>query len=247
MPKFISDMRLKIKTMLVICMTCILNISKAQNFEGKITYALDFELSEKMRSAGITKDIMLEKLKSQNLWWDTIITSYKQGNTYSFFGKSTWSVYRTDSNKVFNFQNSDSSNICEVVDAAIDQEQVMLGKAPKITLIDTMVMINNIPCKIVRIKWKSGNYDYYFNAETAKIDPTLYSKYIYEGWAEFVKISGALPLKIVRTTKGVMSISMTMIKIEQTSVSDNIFTIPSLSYDQDLNALPMPNKKFYRF
>lgn len=181
------------------------------------------------------------------MWWDTITTSHKQGNMYSFLSKATWSVYRTDSNKVFTFQSSDSSNICEAVDAAIDQEQIMLGKAPKITLIDTMVMVNAIPCKIVRVKWKSGSYDYYFNAGTAKIDPTLYSKYVYEGWAEFVKLSGALPLKIVKTTKGVMSVSMTMIKLDPKPISDSLFNIPALSYDQDLNALPMPNKKYYQF
>ncbi len=241
-------MSLKIKTMMVICMTCMLNISKAQNFEGSITYQLDFELSEKMSSAGITKAIMLEKLKSQNLWWDTITTTYKAGNMYTSLGNSgDWSVYRADSNKIFTFQKTDSANICEVNDASIDLEYTMTGKMPRIIPKDTIVTINNIECQLIRVKWKTGTYDYYFNKEQFKIDPALFSKHVYDGWAEFTKLSGCLPIKIVKTTKGIMSVSMTMVSSKAFKADDKIFTIPTLTKSAELNLVPMPNKQFYSF
>ncbi len=240
-------MQLKIKTLLVVCATLMFNQSKAQNFEGSITYVLDVELSEEITRVGVTKSVILEKMKSEGLFWDTITTSHKQGNMYSFLGNSgNWSIYRTDSNKIFTFQNIDSADICEAVDASMDMEQSILGKAPKVFLLDTVAMVNGIPCKIVRVKWKSGAYDYYFNGETAKVDPTLYSKHNYDGWAEYMKLAGSLPLKIVKSNKAI-SISMTMVKMTTMTISDGIFTIPSLTYDKDLNAVQLPNKKYYKF
>ncbi len=241
-------MPLKIKTLLVVCATFMFNQSNAQNFEGSITYVLDFELSEKMTSAGLTKAVMLEKLKSEHLWWDSITTTYKGGNMYSSLGNSgSWSVYRADSNKIFTFQKIDSANICEVNDASIDLEFTMTGKMPRIIPKDTIVMINNIACQLIRVKWKTGTYDYYFNKEQFKIDPALFSKHVYDGWAEFTKLSGCLPIKIVKTTKGIMSVSMTMVNAKAGKVDDKLFTIPELTTNAELNLVPMPNKKYYQF
>lgn len=238
----------KIKTILAIAFTGILSQINAQSFEGSISYVLDFELSEKMSSAGITKAVMLEKLKSEHLWWDTITTTYKAGNMYSSLGSSgSWSVYRADSNKIFTFQNIDSADICEVNDASIDLEYTMTGKMPRIIPKDTVVTINNIQCQLIRVKWKTGYYDYYFNKEHFKIDPALFSKHTYDGWAEFTKLSGCLPIKIVKTTKGIMSVSMTMISSKTYKAEDKIFTIPALTKNAELNLVPMPNKQFYTF
>lgn len=238
----------KIKTLLAIALTSIFTQTYAQSFEGSITYALDFELSEKMTSAGLTKAVMLEKLKSEHLWWDTITSTYKAGNMHSSLGHSgAWSVYRADSNKIFTFQNIDSMDICEVNDASIDLEFSMTGKMPRIIPKDTIVMVNNIACQMIRVKWKTGTYDYYFNKEQFKIDPSLFSKHIYDGWAEFTKLSGCLPIKIVKTTKGIMSVSMTMVNSKASKVDDKLFTIPELTPNAELNLVPMPNKQFYTF
>ena len=238
----------KIKSLLAIALISIFSQINAQSFEGSITYALDFELSEKMTSAGLTKAAMLEKLKSEHLWWDSITTSYKAGNMYSSLGNSgAWSVYRADSNKIFTFQNIDSMDICEVNDASIDLEFTMTGKMPRIIPKDTIVMVNNIACQMIRVKWKTGTYDYYFNKEQFKIDPALFSKHVYDGWAEFTKLSGCLPIKIVKTTKGIMSVSMTMVSSKAGKVDDKLFTIPELTTNAELNMVPMPNKQFYTF
>lgn len=238
----------KIKSLLLIAFTSIFTQIYAQSFEGSITYALDFELSEKMTNAGISKAVMLEKLKSEHLWWDTITTSYKAGNMYSSLGNSgSWSVYRADSNKIFTFQNIDSMDICEVNDASIDLESTMTGKMPRIIPKDTIVIINNIACQMIRVKWKTGTYDYYFNKEQFKIDPALFSKHVYDGWAEFTKLSACLPIKIVKTTKGIMSVSMTMVNSKAVKIDDKLFTIPELTTNAELNMVPMPNKQFYTF
>jgi len=165
----------------------------SQNFEGTLFYTVTMEVSEKMQKYGVTKEMLIEKMSKEGSWADTIYISYKNGNYFQQMGanKLAWSLYSVDSNKLYSFQKK--ANICTVINTSVDLEEEMLGNPPKISLLDTIVTINSLKCSIVRVKWKSGYYDYYFNTLTNPINPEFYKLHKYDGWYEYLKIAKSLP------------------------------------------------------
>lgn len=223
-------------------------LSFGQTYEGTLTYIVDLEVSEKLINMGMTKQILLDKMKSEGSWSDTIRTSYKQGNYYTLLNNNpkSWSIYKADSNKIYSMQDGEASDLCTVTDASIDLEFTMTGKMPIVEKLDTTVMVDGVSCSIVRVKWKSGIYDYYYNQNKLTIDPSLFSKHTYDGWAEFLKISKALPLKIVKTTNGMMTITMTLISSKAEVIDEKLFSIPKLVPDKDLNIVKIANREIMR-
>jgi len=78
------------------------------------------------------------------------------------------------------------------------------------------------------------------------VDPSLFSKHIYDGWAEFLKISNALPLKIVKTMKGMMTVTMSLISTKPEVIDEKLFLIPKLVPDKDLNIVKTANREIMR-
>ena len=78
-------------------------ISFGQSYEGTLTYVTDFEVSEKLVKMGMTIQMLLDKMKSEGSWSDTIKTYYKQGNYFTLLNTNpkSWSVYRWDNNKIY--------------------------------------------------------------------------------------------------------------------------------------------------
>jgi hypothetical protein len=223
-------------------------LSFGQSFEGVLTYSTDFDVSEKLLKMGLTKQKMLDKMKKEGSWSDTIKISYKKGNYYTLYynNPKSWSIYKADKNKIYSMQAGEASDICTVTDASIDLEFTMTGKMPTINKLDTIVNVNGVNCSIIRVKWNSGIYDYYYNQTKFNVDPILFSNHIFDGWAEFLKISKALPVKIVKTTKGMMTISMTLISSSIEVVDEKIFSIPNLLTDKNLNIVKKANVEVMR-
>jgi len=223
-------------------------VSFGQSFEGTLTYYVDFELSEKLLKMGLTKPILLDKMKREGSWSDTVKTSFKQDNYYTLLTNNpkSWSIYKADSNKIYSMHEGEASDICTVTNASIDLEYFMTGKMPIIEKVDTNVMFDGATCNIVRVKWKSGTYDYYYNPDKFKVNPSFFSKHVYDGWAEFLKISNALPVKIVKKTKGMMTITMTLIYSKTEVIDEKLFSIPNLIPDNDLNIVKIANRETMR-
>ncbi len=196
-------------------------ISFGQNFEGTLTYRLEMEIKPSFQKMGITKERMIESMKKDGLWADKIETSYKLGNYYSLMQDSqkTKIVYLSDSNRLYTYVQYQKVN---TVDVSIDNEFKLLGKKPTIELLDTIAQVYNRSCKIIRVKWTAGYYDYYFNSDFLKMSSSLYKNYVLDGWYGFLNISNALPLKIVKSTEGVV-VSMTLINVEEKKISDDLF------------------------
>ena len=119
----------KIITILLLTITTVLN---AQDFEGTLTYFVDFKVSQKMLDMGMTKEMLKTRMESDGTWADTIKTSYKKG-FYKQLNLSTdnsWVIYRPDSNKLYTFQDGEASDICTVTDPSVDLEHKMTGKMP---------------------------------------------------------------------------------------------------------------------
>ncbi len=220
-------------------------IAHSQSFEGTVIYKMDFEISEKLTKMGITKELLLEKMKSEGSWTDSMKVCYKEGDYYGLIGKKpkSWSFYNSKTNKIYSM--TEGSDVCTVADASIDTEAAMGGEMPTVKKLDTTVVVNGITCDIVRIKWKNGTTDNYYNASKLIVDPKLYTKHIYEAWGEYLKISKALPVKIVKSVQG-MTITMTLIAETEEPISDQLFTVPVLVADKDLNKIKIPNREMMR-
>jgi len=219
-----------------------------QSFEGTLTYVSELEVLPKMTKMGVTKEMLIDKMKQEGSWSDTIKTSYKHGNYVTFLNNSLKSrtIYNSDSNKIYSLQNGDASDICTVTDASIDLESVMTGKLLTVEKLDTNVIVDGINCNIVRVKWKSGTYDYYYNSNKLTVDTTLFAQHLYDGWSEYLKISNSLPLKIVKMTKGMMTITMTLVSSKVEVINEKMFIIPTLISDKDLNVVKIANREIMR-
>jgi hypothetical protein len=129
---------------------------------------------------------------------------------------------------------------------SIDLEFQLTGKRPVITKLDTVVSVGDTPCEIVRVKWQSGSYDYYFNKTKYAIDPALYAKHVYDGWADYLSIAKALPLRIVKRVGKLSVVTMTLIAQQAGPVDDALFKLPTLAADKDLNMIKMPGSEMMR-
>ena len=221
-----------------------------QSYEGTLVYKTDFQfkISEKMMKMGITEEMMKEKMKKEGSLTDSIKTIYKQGDyiTYTNFSPQSWSVYKQLANKLYSFQDGEASDICTVTDVSIDMEFQMTGNKPIIQKLDTVVEINGRRCEIVRVLWKSGTYDYYFDNNFLKVDAKLFENHIYDGWADFLKISNSLPIKIVKSVKGLTTVSHTLIRHKEETIDPKLFEIPELLADQDLNLIKIGNRELFK-
>ena len=238
------------KKILILALILSTGILFGQSFEGTLVYKTDFKfrISEKMSKMGISEEMLKEKMKNEGTWTDSIKSIYKHGDyiTYTNFNPQSWAIYKQKTNKLFSFQDGEAKDICTVTDVSIDLEFKMFGKKPTIVKLDTIAEVNNIKCEIVRVKWKTGTYDYYFNSTLLKVDSKLYENHIYDGWAEFLKISNSLPIKIVKTVNGLANVTFTLIRHSEETVDPNLFEIPKLVSDKELNIMKLPNREIMR-
>jgi hypothetical protein len=215
----------------------------SQSFEGKLIYTNTFEfiISEKMKQMGLTKEMFSEKMKNEGKWIDTLILTYQQGN-YHYLANSdprSWTIYKPETNKIYIFQEGAGADMCIVSDASVDVEHKMTGKMPVIKKLDSLVTVNGITCNIVRVEWKAGTYDYYYNSEQLLVDPKLFAGHIHDGWAEFLKISHALPQRIIRSAGNFVIITSTLVKVEPSEIDSALFAIPELV--PEINKVEVPN------
>ena len=237
------------KQAIAIFLLSISNLIFGQTFEGTLVYITDLEVSPKLEKMGMTKQSLIEKMTEDGSWLDTLSISYKLGNYYykSSNKLNSWLLYNSETNKIYSVQDGVKNQICSVIDASIDTEFAYTNKMPTVTKLDTSVTINNIECTVVRVKWKSGTYDYYYNSTMLIVNPDFFTGHIYDGWYEFLKISKSLPIKIVKIANGMMTITQTLITTKKDPIDDKLFVVPSLVSDKDLNSIKFPNREIMRF
>ncbi len=235
------------KTITIILST-ITTILNAQDFEGTLTYSVDFNVSQKMIDMGMTKEMLKTRMQSDGTWADTIKTSYKKG-FYKQLNLSTdnsWVIYRPDSNKLFTFQDGEASDICKVTDPSVDLEHKITGKMPTVTLIDTLINYKEFKLKMVEVKWKTGTYYYLFDDNYFKTHPENFKGHIYDGFYEFLKLSNSLPIVIIKKIGGMMSITISLIDSSENKINDSYFEIPELIEDETLNKLNIGTGKMMK-
>lgn len=228
------------KLLFVFFFTCYAILAAAQNFEGTLTYKVDVELGETFKALGLTKEMMMEKMAGDGLWADTVKVTYKNGNylNHPLTAEPADNIYRADSNKLYAL----ADDICVVTDAAVDLQQQMTNTPPTITKLDTVAMINDTKCNVVRVKWKMGYTDYFYAENVNPISPTFYSEHKHEGFGPYLTIAKALPVRIEKSVMGTL-ITFTLIETQLHKVDDSLFVIPELEEAEDLSILDKLNMK----
>ncbi|WP_422104368.1 hypothetical protein [Winogradskyella sp.] len=215
-------------------------LASSQNFEGTLVYKNDIEIAEKFsKQFGMTKEKMME---SGKFFEETLIT-YKNGNYLSKPNKGKIKViYLSDRNEILTLDKT--SDLVPAIKAEIDLETELKEKSPKITIEQTDEIILSIKCSKVIVEWETGTYEYFFNSDYLKMDSALYTNHKYDMWSEYLKLSNALPLKIVKKMDGMMTITMTLKEIKEHSVKDKIFELPKLELSKEF-AVTKGNQIYY--
>lgn len=226
---------MKIPTTILLLLVSIL--LHAQDFEGTLTYTVDFEISKKMQKMGVTKEYLKSNMEKEGTWADTIKTSYKNGfyKQLNYSKDKSWIIYRPDSNKTFTFQEGEEADICTVNNAAKDLEYELTGNQPAVTLLDTSIKYLDFNLKMVEVKWKTGSYFYLFDEDYFKTNPENYKGHTFDGFYEFLKISKSLPIIIIKEGGGMMTMTLSLVDFSEHTVEESIFLIPELIEDEELN------------
>ncbi|HPM30974.1 MAG TPA: hypothetical protein PLJ60_11630 [Chryseolinea sp.] len=215
------------------------NEAIAKSFQGVITYVQDIKLSASFEKMGLNKKKMIEEMNKEGSWFDTLIVVYQGGN-YAKFGnnaKETTKIYVQEDNIIYAFSASDA-DVCSVQEA-VDLDLSGNPDKPLVIELDSVATIMGIPCKIISVKWKLSQIDYYYSATQAQASPDLFSKHSSEGLAEFVSRTKCLPLQIVTSTMG-MTIIQTAVEVKSVKIDEEVFSIPELVEDESLNAIALP-------
>lgn len=230
---------------IIILLLLISTVTFGQNFEGTLTYSTDISLSSKMKEMGLTKEILMDKMKEENSFSSKINYSYKSGNyLMEMVDNGTTSKYIGEKNTIYTRQKNDDLIIG--VDAGIDLENEMFGTTPKIEIKETDVIILDKKCSKVVVTWKTGIYEYYFNSGFLKMDSNLYKNHKYDMWFEYLKISNALPLRIVKKTGGMMTLTMDLISINETQIDLKRFDLPKMKIDEEMSKYVPKNQTVYK-
>ncbi len=205
-------------------------LTKAQTFEGTLTYVCSIELSKNMVKKGQSKDSTLIQLIKNDAWFDTLKIIYKEGNYLRVLGNKNLSkiLYRADSNKIYAFESSNGKDIGTAYDAGIDFEKTMNGQEAVITTPDTLVWVNGIACNLVRIQMKLLTYEYYYSKVHYPMLARFYANHAVGSWNAYLRRANALPIMIVEKPNFYITNVYTLISAKEENISDNVFTAPEL-------------------
>jgi hypothetical protein len=225
--------------------------SKAQSFEGKLVYAVEhlIIIPERMAEMGITEELLMERMKAEGSWIDSLVYSYRGGDyriDYGSAGGGKWLVYKGAERKAYGFQSGEDRDLVTVIDYSFDLEERLTGKGPGISRLDSSFDCSGQSFELVRAQWSSGRIDYYYQAGQLPVDTDRFEGHVLDGWEAFTKLSGALPLKIVKVTGGFGSVSLRLVRVEAMQPAAFLFEIPALEPDESLNRVKLPNQEIRR-
>jgi len=215
-------------------------VLKAQeSFKGELTYSIDYKYLNKELGK-------INKEQNKNgLSTDTITYYYSSNGDYASILKKNDTIFTLYKAKDLTLYGFDTSEYVSGLDVRIDLEE-KLGNKPQVDLLKDTVKIGNTECQVVRVKWKTGEYKYYFNKNFLKINPSLYKGYEYDQWYNFLLISGALPVKIEKTIYGIITVTLNLEYYENYEVDEEMFKLPKLKEDPTMSQLYL-NKKIYTY
>ncbi|WP_299899750.1 hypothetical protein [uncultured Aquimarina sp.] len=216
------------KTLVGMLSLLICSLSFGQSFEGELTYKVEFDIkSQKIGSYEITKEQVIEKMKNDGEFYDTIKILIKNGNYIKKLNTRSEqkAIYKSDLNKIYSFQK-DFDHVT-ITNANKFNSMNIDFKERKIQKIDSTKIINGISCKLIKLSWGKLAEEYYFyNTKTVKLNPQLFKKHNFEYLNEIIELSNSYPLEIIKTLNNSIKIKMTLIDISKELIDDKLFKLP---------------------
>jgi hypothetical protein len=213
-------------TLLIFCFL----ISNGQSLEGVLTYKVEFDIkTQKIGNFEITKEQVVQKMKSDGEYFDEIIVTIKNGN-YEKTDNSDLQkriVYKVDENKIYTFQKDFEYVI--ITDASKTHHLNLDLPEPSIEKIDSIKLINGHECKLLKLDWgKMGSELYFYDKEFLPIDPSLFNNHKYEYFNEVLKLTNAYPAEIVKSLSDFITVRMTLINVSEKIIDDAHFNLPDM-------------------
>lgn len=214
------------KSFLILLFLVLAQYGRTQSFEGVITYSVEYELKEGFLEM---KDQIFEKLKKDGDYYDTVKIFIKE-NWYKKVDNSDNSksvIYSPEQNTVYIQQ--EGFEYVTLIDAGQVTTLNLNLPEPSLQNIDSIKHISGIPCEIMKLDWgEVGEEWYFYNKETAIIDPSLFAKHNYDYLNIILSTTGSYPLEIVKGLDGLMLIRMSMVSLEEQELLQELFKIPEL-------------------
>ena len=206
----------------------ICSLSYGQSFEGKLIYKVEFDIKPKeIGDFNISKEQIIEKMKKDGEFYDSISVLIKGGNYVKIMNTNSEqkAIYKSNLNKIYSFQKD--FDYVTITDANKYNSMNIDFKERKIEKIDSSKIINGISCNGIKLSWGQLAEEYYFyNTETAKLNPQLFKKHNFEYLNEILELSNSYPLEIIKILNNSIKIKMTLIDISKEPIDDKLFKLP---------------------
>lgn len=214
---------------LVIALLIVTATGRAQSFEGELTYKVSFNPGPNLVKMGVSKEMIIDKMKSDGEYYDTVRMIIKDGNYVRKINSSLgkWMIYRSDENKIYRFE--EKSSFVTVADASTDKSRVLSIPEPEVIKLDTVKEIMGIECQAIALSWDGlGQEIYFYSPDIAPLPPSAFANHKAENLNTVLAATQAYPTEITRILNGVMEVTMTLVNYEASSVEEDTFSIPSL-------------------
>jgi len=199
---------------------------KTQSFEGIVKYLVEFEIKSHNQEI---KEKVVEKLKSEGSYFDTLKIYFKEGKykkvNNAIKAKST--IYLPEENKLYFLEKG--FEYVTVLDADNPSTIKSSYPEPEIQILDSIKEVNGIRCNLLKLKIDKLGEEYYaYNHKHIPINPELFIKHKYENLNLILNSTKSYPLEFTTGINGFVKIRMSFISIEKTMLSDELFEIPGL-------------------
>jgi len=213
-------------TITAILFILIYGCSHGQSFEGKVVYKVQFQANKAKLG-----EMVMSKMKQDGEFYDEIVYYFKEGNycRENNSKKKKRIIYKSEENKLYYFE--DSSEFVTIVNGENTSflSSYEGGPTVKLTKLDSIKVIKNDSCKLVKLSWESFNDEYYwYHPSRIKIDSELFQKHNSEYLNKILQLTNAFPMEITKSIGKLMAITMTVETIEEMKVDDELFAIPEL-------------------
>ena len=217
-------------TLLAIVALFTCSLSFGQSFEGRLVYKVELEMeTRKFGGIEITKEQVIEKMKKEGEYFDSLTVTIKQGNYLKEDNSRLQKriIYKADANKIYTLEKDFEYVL--ITNAANYNARNISLQAPEVEQIDSLKTINGYACKLVTLSWGSlSEEQYFYTTEVAALNPELFKNHNYEYFNTLIATTGAYPLEIVKKVNGFMTIRMTLVTVSEGKVDDEMFALPKL-------------------
>lgn len=220
-----------IRTIFTALLIFCFSISHGQSFEGTLTYKVEFNIkAQKIGNFEITKEQVIQKMKSDGEYFDQVIVTIKEGNYEKTDNSDVQKriVYKADVNKVYTFQKDFEYVV--ITDASKTNLMKLDLPEPSFEKIDTTKVIYGHTCSMLKLAWdKIGTEIYYYDKEFLKIDPSLFKNHNYEYLNEVIKLTNSYPMEIMKILSDFITIRMTLVNVSEKEIDDSHFNLPEMT------------------